>query len=253
MARWLVSLCASQWGTESRGTKRVYLEKRRFAIAIVARQPVKCISGRGNFSYAPGGERVVGLVRIEARTGRENSELRERRDNGSNELTQTPKPHSSLSSRVYLSSRYLSSRLFSSLLFVTPLYPSPLPFAPLNESRTLQSCPLFSSSLSTLQSLRPLPPTLCLLHRPHLSAIFVVRSFSFYPALTRAGLGAANYPEHQYFLLRIKTENRIITKIKILNFVTCSLIKEITINYHVTINQRYRIRNSYFLFKTFSI
>lgn len=46
---------------------------------------------------------------------------------------------------------------------------------------------------------------------------------------SRAGLGAANYPGHRYFLPRIKTDNRIITKIKVLNFVTFSLIKEVTI------------------------
>lgn len=68
----------------------------------------------------------------------------------------------------------------------------------------------------------PPPPTL-LVH--HLCSIL---SLSFYPALFRAGVGTANYPGHRYILPRIKTENRIITKIKVLNFVTCSLIKEVT-------------------------
>lgn len=60
MARWLVSLLVAWWGAPRRGTKRVYLEKQRLAIAIVARQPVKCTHGGGNFSYIPVGERVGG-------------------------------------------------------------------------------------------------------------------------------------------------------------------------------------------------
>lgn len=124
------------------------------------------------FRASPEGREWKGLVRIEARTGRENSGLRERRDNGSNELTRTPKPRSSLSSHFCLSHRYLSSRLFPSLPIVAPS-----PSAPLNESpSTPSSRPLFTASLPTLSLLRPLPPTLFHRRRRLSTAIFVVRS-----------------------------------------------------------------------------
>lgn len=61
--------------------------------------------------------------------------------------------------------------------------------------------------------------------RAHIYCRALSLSFSRF----RAGLGAANYPGHRYFLPRIKTDNRIITKIKVLNFVTFPLIKEVTI------------------------
>lgn len=153
MARWLVSLLARWWGEPCRGTKRVYLEKRRLAIAIVARQPVKCASGGGNFSCVPGGVRVEGVVRIEARTGRENSGLRERRDNGSNELTRTPEPRSSLSCQI-LSLSHLyhfpdSSHLFSSIPLTTTAMSHPLHPLTNRPALLLYSYPLFSSTLPT--------------------------------------------------------------------------------------------------------
>lgn len=81
MARRLVRLSAAWWGRPCRGTKRVYLGKRRLAIAIVARQPAKSIPGGGDgpsggeggtFRTSLEGRKSGGTsVRIEARTGRE--------------------------------------------------------------------------------------------------------------------------------------------------------------------------------------
>lgn len=65
--------------------------------------------------------------------------------------------------------------------------------------------------------------------RTHICSLARTLSLSLLFSRFRAGLGAANYPGHRYFLPRIKTDNRIITKIKVLNFVTFPLIKEVTI------------------------
>lgn len=176
-------------------------------------------NGEGEtFRASPEGRESEGLVRIEARTGRENLGLRERRDNGSNELTRTPEPRSSLSSRFRLAlllalslSLYhavgLSSRLFWSVFLSTLLPPdvplSPCPSAPLNESPSTLSThpPLTLPSLLSLASLSlspylsvPSPPSplvrhLCCTRTPS-------HAVSVHPAPSRAGLGAANYPGH---------------------------------------------------------
>lgn len=99
----------------------------------------------------PRGEKGEGLVRIEARTGREDSGLtqRRRRDNGSNELTRTPEPRLSLSSRSSPPSPPRSSTDHRARsVSLAPFLPSP-PFFPPPPVLPLRVSHSFSSFCTT--------------------------------------------------------------------------------------------------------
>lgn len=179
---------------------------------------------------ARGGRGAEGrLVRIEARTGREDSGLTQarRRDNGSNELTRTPEPpRLSLSPSCPLTPRRIIVFLLSLSLARSldpSLRPRSFPPAPSSLRRVSHS---FSSFCTTAPP--PPSPSSRILSAIFVPSLLAVLSFSLALSLSlslflsprncvrahvfslspspslffscfRAGLGAANYPG--YFLL----------------------------------------------------
>lgn len=104
--------------------------------------------GGGNFSCVPGGERAWrdSFKSKQGQVGRTRG-LRERRDNGSNELTQAPVPRATFTSRLYLSLSPLplltALPVFSAQTLLT-YHPAPRP-------------PILFSLLSSLPTPRHLP------------------------------------------------------------------------------------------------
>lgn len=194
--------------------------------------------GRANALRPPragrrkGGRGAEGrLVRIEARTGREDSGLAQawRRDNGSNELTRTPEPP-----RLFLppSCPLAPRRIIVFLLSLSlarlldpSLRPRSFPPAPSSLRRVSHSFSSFCTTAPPPPS-PPLSPSSRILSAIFVPSLLAVLSFSLALSLSlslfrleiacartysrslplrlffscfRAGLGAANYPG--YFLL----------------------------------------------------